>query len=138
MTGFPYIPGTVHTYTFSFDRLSALRSTVTGGFDGTESIAPEINRFLSYVNITDATTTLQSGTDSTNLFIIYDRSLITETFTASLNEQDVSSLFTPVEGKYEMVNIPVQAGQNLLVLSISGFTDYAVETDIDSLVFIVE
>ena len=134
----PIGPDEVHSFLLSYDKVNSMHSIVTGGFEGTESIAPEINRFLSYVNISGPTTRFPSGTDSISLFVIYSRDLITEQFAATLNGENVSALFTPVDGKYELVDIPLHAGENLLVLSAFGFTDEAIETDTDSLVFVVE
>lgn len=133
----PISTGAVHSFILEFDKTSSEKCTVTGGFDGGGEQPTDVNRLLSYVNITKAKTRLPPGADSTDLFIIYGDAVIAESFTAKLNGQDISGLFTPVAGGHEIVKISLQAGENVLVLEVMGAVTRNDATDTDRLVFVV-
>ena len=128
--------GEVHSYALSYDKTASANTTVTGGFDGGGELSPEVISLLSYVNVAENNTKLPSGTQSFDLFIIYGKTVLPESFTATLNGSDVSNLFAPKARGYEFVSIPIATGENALVLSIAG-TD-ADAQDTDSLMFFVE
>ncbi|MEW6411136.1 MAG: hypothetical protein AB1483_01535 [Candidatus Zixiibacteriota bacterium] len=129
--------GEVHSFIIHFDKTPSGKSFVTGGLVGGDESA-EIDQLLSYVNITKAKTELPSGTDSTDLFIIYGDAILAESFKAVLNELDISNLFTPVAGGHEVVRLPVAAGKNVLTLSVLGNVAEEEITDTDFLEFIVK
>jgi len=135
--GISLITGEVHIYMLNFDKTPEAKSIVTGGFDGGGSEESSVeDKFLSYVNVTETNTTLPPGTQGFNLFIIYGKTVLPETFVATLNASDVSNLFTPKIGGYDIVSIPLVAGENSLALSITGADAGAQDTD--SLMFVVE
>ncbi len=60
------------------------------------------------------------------------------TFSAHLNKEDISAKFSPQPFTDEEVEIPLQKGRNVLVLSIEGQKPSGPSaTDRDRLVFIV-
>ena len=94
------------------------------------------NRLLTYASVSADSTTFEAETDEIPLVILYDRSVSAETFTATLNGTDISSLFKPSPGRIEAVNVPLVTGRNELVLSIERtFENEAIDTD--TLVFVV-
>jgi hypothetical protein len=128
----------IHVYTVAFDKTSAAASAVSGGFRGSNNEAADIDRLISYANVSTTQTDLPVGTGKFGLYLIYGDSILPETFSASLNEQDVSGSFTPGAGGYETVSMPVQSGQNVLVMTILGNKSDGTVTDTDSLIFMVE
>ena len=108
-----------------------------GNFDGKGQRPADVNKFLSYVNLTKSTTTLPAGTTNFSLIIIYDKNIIPSTFTAELNGVDVKSLFHPIPGSAESVTLNLEQGRNTLVLSVEGKPPNRVARDTDRLVFIV-
>ena len=79
-----------------------------------------------------------SGTTAYNMFVVYGQTILPQTLKAALNEEDISDLFSPVAGGYEIVSLPVEQGQNLLVLSIKGESDGRMMSDEDELTFMVQ
>jgi hypothetical protein len=65
-------------------------------------------------------TSLPAGSTVFPLLIFYSLETVPGTFSATLNTANVSSLFHPVPGGHEFVNVPLQSGRNVLVLSING------------------
>lgn len=133
----PILPTATHAYTLSFDKTSAAQCFVAGGFEGGGE-SSDIDRLLSYVNITADKTDLPTGTSNTNLFVIYGKTVVPESFEASLNGGDVSNLFKPAAGGHEIVSIPLKAGKNELKLSVNGDIAGEINTDTDNLVFHVK
>jgi hypothetical protein len=67
--------------------------------------------------------------------VFYAPTVIPSSFSAVLNGTDVSNLFNPTPGGFEVVNIPVVSGSNVIKLSIDGNLATRVATDSDRLVF---
>jgi H+/Cl- antiporter ClcA len=85
--------------------------------------------------LTRAETDLPAGTTSFPLLIFYDPAVIASSFAATLNGDAVSSSFHPTPGGFELVNIPLVSGANVLILTISGNFGGHVATDKDRLTF---
>lgn len=129
--------GRPHGFVIHFDKTPNGRCFVTGGLEGGgESV--RIDQLLSYVNINKSKTQLPPGTDSTDLFIIYSDAILAESFEATLNDQDISNLFTPTAGGHEVVRLPIADGKNMLTLSVRESGTEEETTDIDKLEFRVE
>jgi hypothetical protein len=127
-----------HSFTVTYGTIPYAPFEVTGGFAGSENEAVEIDRLLSYVSVAEKTTALAAGTDTFNLFVIYGGLANPNTLAATLNDKDVVNLFTRSEKRYEVVKIPLQPGENLLVLAVEGQTVDGPARDTDSLVFLVD
>jgi hypothetical protein len=134
----PTSPGAVQTFTFTTPIVAGQPFPLSGAFDGGGQRPKDVNHFLSYANPTSSSTTLPTGTTSFPLMIFYDSRDIASTFTAVLNGSDVSSMFHPAPGTFEVVNIPLVGGSNVLKLSIDGNLPSRVATDTDRLVFDVK
>lgn len=140
-TRFSFIPVdtlVAHSYTISLGTVPYAPYEVTGGFAGSVNEPAEIDRLLSYVNVSENITSLPAGIDRFNLILIYGGLAKPNTFSATLNDEDASDLFTPVDGGYEIVAIPLKPGNNLLELSVVGHTPDGAAADTDSLLFVVE
>jgi hypothetical protein len=133
----PTSPGSVQMFTFTTPIVTGQPFFLSGGFDGGGQSA-EVDHFLTYANPTKARTTLPSGTTTFPLFIFYDAHVVASSFAAVLNGTSVSNLFHPAPGSFEVVNIPLAAGTNVLKLSISGNLPGRIATDTDRLVFDVD
>ena len=106
-----------------------------------------MDMFLSYTSPTESTTNLPTGATTYNLTIIYGQTVIPSTFTAVLNNVNISSLFNPVAGTSETVTLSGlrmgSNGRNVLDLSIDGYvfnnnsSKPRVTNDSDKLTFIV-
>ncbi len=133
-------PDEIHTYGFYYAKTvgSEIEFTaIPGNFDGKGQRPKDVNKFLSYVTPTEATTELLAGTTKFSLIIIYDKNIIPTTFTAELNGIDVKSLFHPAQGNVETVTLNLSQSRNTLVLSVEGNLPDRIARDRDSLVFIV-
>ncbi|MFH7321223.1 hypothetical protein ACHHRT_11520, partial [Desulfurivibrio sp. D14AmB] len=87
---------------------------------------------------TQAQTELAPGANSYTVHVYYGRTVDPTTFSAELNREDVTGLFSPQPFSDEEVEIPLQPGRNTLVLSIEGSrNDGKKARDADRLVFIV-
>ncbi len=133
----PVTPGSQQIYSFTTPIPTGAAFPLSGGFDGGGQRPKDVNHFLSYSNPTADRTSLPAGTTSFPLMIFYDPADIVSTFTATLNRADVSGLFHPVAGGFEIVKVPLQSGRNVLELSIQGNLPSRVATDTDRLVFLV-
>src|SRR5262245_13592795 len=130
----PTAPGIVQTYLFHFDHTNAGNSSLGGGFDGGGQRPRDVNKFLTYGNPSQSSTTLPAGTANFQLIIFYASGILPATFHADLNGLNVIPLFHPVAGTSETVNLPLAPGRNVLKLSIDGQLPSRVATDSDRLV----
>jgi hypothetical protein len=134
----PISPKEVHNYLFNYSREAGAKMDVSGGFDGKGQRPRDVNKFLSYSNPTQVTTELLPGVKTFNLSIFYDEAVITGTFKAELNRQDITNLFSPSPGRNEVVKLNLVSGRNTLILSVDGrLSSGRQATDTDRLVFIV-
>jgi len=134
----PISPNVVHTYIINYSRAAGSKIEVIGGFDGKGQRPRDVNKFLSYSNPTQVTTELLPGVKTFNLSIFYDEAIITGTFKAELNRQDITNLFSPSLGGNEIVKLNLASGRNTLILSVDGrLSSGRQATDRDRLVFIV-
>jgi hypothetical protein len=107
-------------------------------FNGKGQKPDEVNLFLGYLQPSDSQTDLAAGTTSYTVHLYYGETTDLATFTAELNKQDITSLFSPKPFTNEEVKIPLHHGRNTLVLSIAGTRkDGRKARDTDRLVFIV-
>ena len=98
----------------------------------------DVNTFLGYEQPTEAQTILADGDKSYVVHVYYGRTIDPSTFTAELNRENVSDLFSPEPLTDEEVEIPLQKGRNTLILSVEGTRkDGKKASDTDRLVFIV-
>ena len=134
----PITNGEVHQFTLRFDKAPGSQAAISGAFEGGRHRPRDVDRFLSYVKPTQSVTNLPSGTTTYDIFIVYGETILPQMFKADLNGEDISDLFTPVSGGYEIVSIPVQSGQNIVALSIKGDADGRMMSDEDELTLMVQ
>lgn len=134
----PTSPGAIQTFTFTTPIVTGQSFPLSGGFDGGGQRPRDVNHFLSYGNPTTDKVTLPTGTSTFPLLIFYGTQNVVGSFSAVLNGTDVSTLFNPTPGTFEVINIPLQAGSNVLKLSMDGNLGTRVATDTDRLVFDVQ
>jgi hypothetical protein len=107
-------------------------------FDGKGQRPADVNSFLGYEQPTQVQTDLAAGTSDYTVHIYYGKRIDPASFTAELNKQDISQHFSPYPFSNQEVEIPLQQGRNVLVLSIEGARgDGRKAKDTDRLVFIV-
>ncbi len=107
-------------------------------FNGKGQNPDEVDTFLGYQLPTQVQTDLAAGTNRYTVHLYYGRSVEPGTFSAHLNKEDISAKFSPQPFTDEEVEIPLQKGRNVLVLSIEGQKPSGPSaTDRDRLVFIV-
>jgi hypothetical protein len=107
-------------------------------FDGKGQSPDEVNSFLGYEKPTQVQSELESGTVSYTVHIYYGKSVVPETFSATLNKNDISTKFSPEPFTDEEVFIPLQQGRSVLLLSVEGIkTNGKKAKDSDRLVFVV-
>lgn len=127
----------VHLYVLDYSAVAGVPLTVTGGFDGGGKKPEAGGKFLTYANPASPETRLPPGATSFPLLIFYGRSIKPVTFTAMLNDMNISSRFTPAPGTSQTVLVPLRPGSNTLVLSVDGTTaSGGVATDVDRLVLL--
>lgn len=135
---FPTSPGAVQKFSFTTPIVAGQGFPLSGGFDGGGQRPKDVNHFLSYANPTSGKVALPPSTASFPLLIFYDSRDLASTFSATLNSNSISGLFHPSPGTFEVVNIPLQSGRNVLALSIDGKLPTRVATDTDRLEFDVQ
>ncbi len=136
VSGMPVSPGSVQTFLITTPITPGAAFPLSGGFDGGGG-HEGVNDFLSYGNPTTTESDLPAGTTSFPLLIFYDPATIAGSFTASLNGVDVTTSFNPTPGSFQIVNLPLVSGNNVLILTISGTFSGHTSTDKDRLVFAV-
>jgi hypothetical protein len=130
----PTAPGVVNTFTIHMNLASGVAPTFSGAFDGGGQRPRDVNKFLSYANPAASQTTVPAGSTSFSLIIFYDPATLPASFSATANGTSISQLFHPQPGTFEIVNVPVTSGRNVLDLSIQGTLPNRTATDTDRLV----
>lgn len=131
----PTDQSTVHRYRLDYSPFPGAAPSVSGGFKGEGRKPDNTNAFLSYANPASAEIRLPPGQTTFPLVIFYGGSIRPVTFTAMLDDTNVSSRFTPAPESFEVVLLPLRRGSNTLVLSVEGTTTLGQEvTDTDRLV----
>lgn len=98
----------------------------------------DVNSFLGYLQPTQAQTEMQPDTTHYTIHLYYGRTINPETFKAELNKQDITQQFSPTPLTDQEVEISLQKGRNVLILSTEGVRkDGKKANDKDRLVFIV-
>lgn len=110
-------------------------------FDGNKGNS-ETNQLLRYTAPLNKTIELPVGTSSYTLRVYYGKTVLPNTFKATLgngnSKEDITTLFHPQAFSDEEVIIPLQLGKNILNLSINGKAANGHDTkDADSFVFTV-
>lgn len=135
----PVSTNLVHKYSFMYSSTPGSSFTIDGGYDGGGQRPKDVNKFLSYMNPSEARTALAAGTTTFQLVIKYGANIISSSFTARLNSINAGAYFNVVPGSWQIVNLPITSGSNVLVLSVDGtLSSGRTATDTDRLVFIVE
>lgn len=111
--------------------------TFSAGFDGGGQRPRDVNKLLSYINVTGTSTDLPLGATSFALNVVYGRTVVPSTFTATLNGTDISAQFNVVPGTSQMVTLPLGRGRNVLELGVQGLVGTRTVADKDRLVFSV-
>src|SRR5262249_8288045 len=83
---------------------------------------PDANQFLTFASPVALASLVPAGQNNFPLVIFYGPTTDPTSFSASLNGQDVHSLFAPEPGTAQPVNIPLPNGQSSLTLQINGTT----------------
>ncbi len=99
----------------------------------------DVNLFLRYGNPKESQTEFSAGQNTFEVLIYYGKTIKKETFKATLNDQDIKSLFYPVPGGGDYVKLNLKNGRNVLEFSIDGLNQKGqVANDKDRLVLIVK
>lgn len=107
-------------------------------FDGKGQRSQDVNTFLGYQRPMEAQTTLPQGQTTYYLLVFYGKTILPETFKATLNDIDINGDFHPTADTSEAVKLNLKQGRNILALSVDGMrNDGRKATDTDRLVFIV-
>ncbi len=125
----------VHVYGFFYPK--TVGGNIEIGYAGGGQRPRDVNKFLSYINPSQAHTTLPAGATTYSMIIMYGETLISSSFTAELNGVNVTNLFHPVPGGTEVVTLNLSQGRNKLVLSSKANLTNRIAEDSDSLVFLV-
>lgn len=129
----PTNAGVVHEFTFNYSSPFPNSTPGSVALSGTVSSA---NQFLSFASPYAAATLVPSGVNNFPLVIFYGATTYPGTFTASLNGQNIYSLFSPAPGTVQGVNIPLPNGESTLTLQINGTTPSGqATTDTETLLF---
>ena len=110
----------VHQYCIQYDQTTGDFFKIEGGYDGDSQRKWDVNQLLSYFTIASKTVRLPSGIMEYALGITYHEDVDADSFTATLNDADISSMFNPVPDSSEIVTIDLSQGSNSLVLTIEG------------------
>lgn len=130
----PTAPGVVNIFTIHMNLASGAAPTFSGSFDGGGQRPRDVNKFLSYANPSASQSTAPAGSTSFPLIIFYDPATLPASFSATTNGTSITQLFHPQPGVFEIVNVPVTSGRNVLDLSIQGALPNRTATDTDRLV----
>lgn len=106
--------GLVHEYTLNFGE-NGKKFEISGAFNGGNT-----SGLLSFAAPLALETQLPAGTMSTPVEIFYANGLKPRSFSAKLNGKDISRQFRPRGGTHETVLVPLQSGDNLLQIEVSG------------------
>ncbi len=108
-------------------------------FNGGGQKPDDVNLFLRYANPKESQTELPAGQNTFEILIYYGKTIKKETFKATLNDQDIKNLFSPVPGGGDYVKLTLQNGRNVLEFSIDGLNKRGhTANDKDRLVLIVK
>ncbi len=120
----------IHKYKINYSKTAGTTSTLEGGYDGDSQRKWDVNQLLSYFTVADKVLQLPSGVTHLDLGIVYHEDIDPGSFTATLNDDDISDLFNPAPGTYELVRLDLSMGSNKLLLSIEG--DVPAKKNIDN------
>jgi Peptidase_C39 like family len=130
----PTAPGVVHTFTIHMNLATGTPPAFAGAFDGGGQRPRDVNKFLTYSSPVASQTTASAGSTSFPLIIFYDPAVLPASFAATANGTVVTNLFNPQPGTFEIVNVPVTSGRNVIELSIDGALPTRTARDTDRLV----
>ena len=116
----PIYYGAIHQYSIQYGEDTEAIFKIEGGYDGDSQRKWDVNQLLSYFTIASKTVRLPSGIMQYALGITYHEDIDAGSFTATLNDIDISDMFNPVPDSSEIVTIDLSQGSNRLVLTIEG------------------
>ena len=128
--------GEEHSYSFNYSKEPDTPIELIA-FDGKGQRPRDVNKFLTYIQPTSGRIHLASGTTTYNMIMCYSPLVLPNTFSAVLNGNDISSIFSPQPGDVEVVEINLESGRNVLILSIKGTANNKISKDTDRLTFLV-
>ncbi len=131
----PIASGQVESFTFSLPMATGGGFAISGGFAGGGQRPATVDKFLTYANPTNRSTTMPAGVYSFPLIVFYGPSTNPASFAAVLDGMNVTALFRPQPGGMNFVALPLSLGRNVLKLSIQGTAGGRTATDTDRLVF---
>jgi hypothetical protein len=109
---------------------------VSGAFMGAQQ-GKASARLLTYASTLASDSSLPAGAKSFPVVIFYGAQAISSTFSATLDGTAITASFHPASGRFDIVQVPLHPGRNVLELSIAG-SGAAVGTPVkDRLVFTV-
>jgi hypothetical protein len=129
--------GETARFSMQLDGSTSPSLSFSAGFDGGGQRPRDVNKLLSYINVTGASTDLPLGATSFTLNVLYGRTVVPATFSATLNGADVSALFNVSPGTSQRVTLPLGRGRNVLELGVQGLVGTRTVADKDRLVFSV-
>ena len=133
----PTSPGEVQQYTLNYGGSATAPLTFQAGYAGGGQ-SKQVNAFLQYSSPAAARIKVSANVTSYRIAIQYGSTILPATFSATLNGNDVSTLFTPVAGTSESVSVPLKPGSNKLLFKVQGVeTNGHTATDRDSFTLIV-
>ena len=127
----PIYDGAIHEYSIQYGTDPESVMKIEGGYDGDSQRKWDVNQLLSYFTIAAKTVQLPSGIMQYALGITYHEDIDPVSFTAVLNDTDISDLFNPVPDSSEIVTIDLAQGSNSLVLTINGDVPAKMNIDTD-------
>lgn len=135
----PTYPGATQEFSLNFSKQpnpsGATIIQLSGAYDGGGQRPKDVNKFLTYANPSDSPVTLPGGMRAFPLMLFYGPTTIPTTLSVKLNGSLITQWFHPTAGGSETVQLPLQAGRNVVELSINGsVASGRVATDSDRLV----
>ncbi|MHB8455608.1 MAG: hypothetical protein ACYDDO_13155 [Acidiferrobacterales bacterium] len=133
----PTSPGAVQQYSLNYGGDATAPLTFQAGYAGGGQ-SKQVNAFLQYSSPAAARIKVSANVTSYRIAIQFGSTILPATFSAALNGNDVSTLFTPVAGTSESVTVPLQPGSNKLLFKVQGVEiNGHTATDRDSFTIIV-
>jgi hypothetical protein len=103
---------------------------ISGAFTGAQQ-GNASARLLTYASPLASDSSLRTGTKRFPVVIFYGARAISSTFSATLDGTTITASFHPASGRFDIVQVPLHPGRNVLELSIaaSGATGSATVQD---------
>lgn len=111
----------IHTYSLRYKKGNEKdldTMTLRGGYDGVGDEGGDGNLLLSYFTCSSSEIELPAETKQYSVGIWYYEGTDPESFTATLNGEDITALFTPKANSNEIVTLDLSQSKSSLVLKI--------------------